>query len=213
MEYPKIHSLWKRDALTNKIIEGEYSRSEFESQKLWRVQEKIDGTNVRITVTSCEGNVHIILYEGRTRKAVLHPKLVAHLQAIDFTPFAKAFPSSQAILFGEGFGAGIQSGGIYRPDRSFILFDIYFQGQWATRDDVSNIAKLLNLETPHDYGLMTQEEIISFVKSKPHGEYGNKKYITEGIIARSEPLVRFNTQSAHPVMWKLKVKDFIKGDK
>jgi hypothetical protein len=207
MEYPKINSLWKRDIDTNAIIEGKYSCPEFESQSKWRVQEKIDGTNVRIYLNDGSVAHAWVEFKGRTNKAVLPDKLIKFLSTIDFSEYHGSGPR---VLFGEGFGAGIQSGGIYRPDISFILFDVYRFGKWAPREEVLDVSFLLGLETPHDYGLMTTEEIISFVKSEPHGNYGNKKYITEGIIARSEPLVRFNTLSANPVMWKLKVKDFNK---
>lgn len=224
MEYPKINSLWKRDMDSNKkfhkLIEGDYACPEFAVQKKWRVQEKIDGTNIRIIIT---GNA--IEYKGRTSDAQLHPKLLDALKAIDFTPFFAEFPDKPAVFFGEGFGAGIQSGGIYRPTMSFILFDVYLSGRWSTREEVSHFAEMLHLETPHDFGLMTEEEIVSFVKSKPRGKYGqdlvstkdlfesnvvikDTGYILEGVIARSEPLVRFNTMHANPVAWKLKVKDF-----
>lgn len=190
--------------------EGGYACPEFAVQKKWRVQEKIDGTNIRIMIFggNCVDSNPSIEFKGRTNKAQLHPKLLAALQAIDFTHFFAAFPGRSAIFFGEGFGAGIQSGGIYRPDMSFILFDVYLSGRWSTREEVSQFAEMLNLETPHDFGLMTEDEIVSFVKSKPRGKYGNGNYILEGVIARSEPLVRFNTMSANPVAWKLKVKDF-----
>lgn len=224
MEYPKIHSLWKRNMDDKKkfhdLIEGDYACPEFAVQKKWRVQEKIDGTNIRIMVSGSS-----IEYKGRTNDAQLHPKLIDALKAIDFTPFLAAFPDKPAVFFGEGFGAGIQTGGIYRPTMSFILFDVYLSGRWSTREEVSQFAEMLHLETPHDFGLMTEDEIVSFVKSKPRGKYGqdlvsNKdlfeanvvikdtSYILEGVIARSEPLVRFNTMHANPVAWKLKVKDF-----
>lgn len=238
MEYPKINSLWKRDMDSNKkfhkLIEGDYACPEFATQKKWRVQEKIDGTNVRIYASGKDCAFPIITYKGRTSNAQLHPKLLDALKAIDFTPFFAEFPDKPAVFFGEGFGAGIQTGGIYRPTISFILFDVYISGRWSTREEVSHFAEMLHLETPHDFGLMTEDEIVSFVKSKPRGRYrqvplsngsdiclayvekDNTKdivftdsdYILEGVIARSEPLVRFNTIHANPVVWKLKVRDF-----
>ena len=190
--------------------EGGYACPEFASQKKWRVQEKIDGTNIRILslCNSAIANSHSVDFMGRTKNAQLHPKLLEMLQTINLEPLNEKFENHNAVLFGEGFGAGIQSGGIYRKDMSFILFDVYMNGRWSTREEVSQFAEMLNLETPHDFGLMTEDEIVSFVKSKPRGKYGNGNYILEGVIARSEPLVRFNTMSANPVAWKLKVKDF-----
>jgi len=48
MEYPKIHSLFKRREEDHSLILGDYSCQEFELIKRWRVEEKIDGTNIRI---------------------------------------------------------------------------------------------------------------------------------------------------------------------
>lgn len=202
MEYPKINSLWKRDNDHN-FIEGEYSCPEFANIKHWNVQEKIDGTNVRIFINKTVNTIQLF---GRTSHAQIPPKLLTWFQNKSFD--LDVIKSENAYLFGEGFGAGIQSGGIYRRDVSFILFDIYMNGRWSTREEVKEIANLLDLETPHDFGIMTQDDIISFVKSKPHGEYGDKKYIIEGVVCRSEPLMRFNNRSANPVTWKLKVRDF-----
>jgi ATP-dependent RNA circularization protein (DNA/RNA ligase family) len=201
MEYPKIHTLWKRGE-DHKIIEGDYSKPEFASIKTWRVQEKIDGTNVRIFI-NCDKGVEI---KGRTNEALLHPKLIKLIEEKHY--YNQTLPIGNMILFGEGFGAGIQKGGIYRKDMSFILFDVYANGRWSTREEVNDIAKLLDLEQPADLGSMTQDDIVSFVKSKPRGRYNNEGYIMEGVVVRSEPLMRYNTQSADPIVWKLKVKDF-----
>lgn len=183
--------------------------------------------------SECSIEIH-----GRTNKAQLNQKLIDFIWNKHFETKLDLFPINgevySTVLFGEGFGAGIQSGGIYRNDISFILFDVYMGGRWSTREEVKHLANLLELETPHDFGMMTQDEIISFIKSKPRGMYGantittpknifiaaagtgiivkpSPNYILEGIVARSEPLVRFNNNQASPVMWKLKVKDF-KGD-
>ncbi|MCK4252786.1 hypothetical protein KAX97_15170, partial [candidate division WOR-3 bacterium] len=52
MNYPKIQTLWKRDTSRNGVImEGEYSREEFENVQYWDISEKIDGMNIRVTHT------------------------------------------------------------------------------------------------------------------------------------------------------------------
>ena len=228
MEYPKIHSLWKRAEGHNFII-GDYSCPEFATQTKWRVQEKIDGTNIRIVIqrfadpqldvlytTLKQGNkisnqICDICLLGKTGNAQIPKGIIDWFQEKHFEITLlqnSIFPIGTTILFGEGFGPKIQSGGIYRKDISFILFDVYMCGRWSTREEVDEIAKLLGLESPCDLGLMKEEEIVAFVCSKPKGFYGDKNYTIEGIVARSEPLVRFNNNQANPVMWKLKVKDF-----
>ncbi len=202
MEYPKINSIWKRDD-NNALIPGDYARPEFAAFKQWRVEEKIDGTNIRVYVQ--DGNIEI---KGRTNKAEIPAPLLAFFARDEFMRALSCFDTRPVQLFGEGFGAGIQSGGIYRPDVAFILFDVYMSNRWSTREEVHETAALLGLDHPADLGMMTEEEIVAFVKSRPKGRYNDNGYPMEGVMVRSQPLMRFNTQSADPVMWKLKVKDF-----
>ncbi len=201
MEYPKINSIWKRDE-THEFIEGDYSCQEFSAFKTWRVEEKIDGTNVRVYIQN--GKIEI---KGKTDNSQLPTKLISFFNQDEFMSKVCCFGQKPVELFGEGFGAGIQLGGIYRPDIAFILFDVYMNGRWGQREEVYDVASKLGLEHPADLGMMTEEEIITFVKSKPKGRYNSNNYTMEGVIARSEPLVRFNDHG-NPVVWKLKVKDF-----
>ena len=202
MEYPKINSLWKRDNAHN-IIENDYARAEFGAFKKWRVEEKIDGTNIRMYVQN--GTIDV---KGRTNKADVPAAVLAFLTREEFLQKLSCFGVNPVILFGEGFGGNIQIGTHYRKDVAFILFDVYMHGKWCSREEVWELAQKLGLDHPADLGMMTEEEIVAFVKSKPTGKYNDTGYPMEGVIARSEPLVRFNEQTADPVMWKLKVKDF-----
>ncbi len=206
MEYPKIHSLFKRDPETHRFLD-EVSCEEFYGHSEWRVEEKIDGMNIRIYIDGPQGIITDI--KGRTDNAMIPPKLLKYFKNNTlFQNYSKIlFLNGPAILFGEGFGADIQSGGIYRKDMAFILFDCYFSDRWSTREEIYHMGPLLGFDTPHDYGIMSISEIIKMIKSKPNGMYGSANYLTEGIIARSHPLVRFNDRSANPVLWKLKVKD------
>jgi hypothetical protein len=198
----KINSLWKRDEAHN-FIENDYSCTEFGAFKKWRVEEKIDGTNIRVYVQNGAINV-----KGRTNKAEVPAEALAFLTREEFLQKLSCFGISPVILFGEGFGGNIQIGKHYRTDVAFILFDVYLNGKWCSREEVCEIAQKLGLDSPADLGIMTEGEIVAFVKSKPTGKYNDFGYPMEGVIARSEPLVRFNELGANPVMWKLKVKDF-----
>ena len=204
MEYPKIHSLYMRDPITNKFT-TEFSKPEFDSEDLWHVEEKIDGMNMRVYID----NGKITDIKGRTDAASIPPKLLKWLGRDELVlKIMEHYNTGPVILFGEGFGAGIQSGGIYRKDQAMILFDCYMGGRWSTRLEILEIAGQLGMEVPAFIGLMTKEEAIKYVKSKPKGFYGDQNYPMEGVMCRSEPLVRYNTRSANPVMFKLKVKDF-----
>ena len=212
MHYPKINSLWKRELDTGRkyLIADEYACEEFKNIKTWRVTEKIDGTNIRIIYR--DGVVSI---RGRTDDAQIPPKLLTFLQANfnDYTmdkhfPRVKdsdAYPS--VILFGEGYGPKIQScGGNYIDSPSFIFFDVHCQGWWLNRDGVADISN--KFEMPHvpDLGLMTQEEIINFVKSKPLSTCSIKEQVMEGIVARTDPMLLFRDKT--PLIFKLKCRDF-----
>jgi hypothetical protein len=207
MEYPKIHSYYKRDPETHKFI-YEVAKKEFEAIRLWRCEEKIDGMNIRVFFKKIDERERIDI-RGRTDDAMIPPKLLAYFKdkEKDLIEKSKEFPSN-FILFGEGFGKGIQSGGYYRKDQAFILFDIYMNERWGTRSEVTHMANLLGFERPKEWAALVQiETIIALLKTKPKSDYSPDAPM-EGVIARSEPLMRFN-QGGDPIMFKLKVKDLL----
>jgi len=221
MKYPKINTLWKRDMENKgKIIEGEYSCPEFKNIKLWRVSEKIHGTNIRIIYK--KGSLSKVLFAGKTDNAIIEPELLEYLEET-FTSekmekalmFKDELPQ-EAVLYGEGYGPKIQKGGgRYRDDASVILFDIKVDEWWLEREDVEDIAKKLKIDLVPDLGLMTEEEIVFLVRNTGYHLKGFKSVISkdktldaEGIVARSYPLVLF--RDGKPLMFKLKQEDFKK---
>jgi len=212
MKYPKINSLWKREEQTKKFIENAYSVPEFTIIKHWLVEEKIDGMNTRIIIEYVDSKTSNMTIKGRTDDAMMPAKLIDYLTNL-FTPEKRQellnfmHAKTKVILFGEGYGPKIQSGGNYRNDIGFILFDIWGGNRWSTREEVKTLADLLNLPTPHTYGMMTEQEIIDLVKSKPNSPTAIRPMQFEGVICRSEPLL-VNNYTRDPVMFKLKCKDF-----
>lgn len=217
MEYPKIHSLYKRDSDTHKFL-PEYAKTEFNLINYWNVQEKIDGMNIRIIFTTIEkldeeNNVILernIFIRGRTDDAMIPQKLLQYFQERekDIIEKAKDLPRS-FVLYGEGFGSGIQKGGSYRKDQAFILFDSYMNMRWGSREEVSFLANLFGFEEPsYIFELQNIPEIISYLKTKPASRY-NPQAPMEGIIARTNPVLRLNQLNGDPLMFKLKVKDLI----
>jgi hypothetical protein len=89
---------------------------------------------------------------------------------------------------------------------SFILFDIWVNGWWLMRLSVREISKRLGIDIVPEIGIMTENEIVEYVKSKPLSNCSMNPQMMEGIIARSEPLVCF--RNGKPVVWKLKCKEF-----
>lgn len=211
MKYPKIQTLWKREEAANKgkIIVGQYSLEEFGLIKRWQVQEKIDGTNIRIHYHMFKGSP-LVEFHGRTDEASIPPKLLAYLQSY-FTherlySVFDVFANPSIMLFGEGYGPKIQNGGNYRSDPGFILFDIAVGDWWLKQEDVKGTAASLNIPYAPMIGMMTEEEIVEYVKSKPLSLCSEKPQVMEGIIARTEPLLLL--RNGERLMFKLKCKDF-----
>lgn len=212
MKYPKINTLWKRDEKNKHvIIPDEYSCEEFANIKAWHVTEKVDGTNVRIFWNGVN-----VRFGGRTDNAQMPTHLLRYLQDTFTVEWMKGvFPDitpdehEEVILFGEGYGAKIQKGGgNYRDDVSFILFDVYIEGWWLNRKSVSDIANKLEIDVVPSLGICSIAQIQAHVQRKPNSTIAQKEKISEGIVARSHPLVLF--RNGTPVMFKLKVSDYEK---
>jgi hypothetical protein len=150
---------------------------------------------------------------GRTDAAQIPCHLLTYLQTLaTWENFDKAFadcagPNFEAYLFGEGYGPKIQScGSNYRKDAAFILFDVVVSRWWLKQEDVASIAEKLGVPSAPDLGVMTESEIVEFVKSKPNSQCSYIPQHMEGVIARSEPLMLF--RKGTPIMWKLKCREF-----
>lgn len=185
-EYHKISGPFKRATSgpnKNKLIAWDWSMPEFEvlSDIPWVFTEKIDGTNIRIIWDGHKPEIR-----GRTDKANLAPDLVKTL--MEMFPeelLEQTFGANPAILFGEGYGAGIQKGGgNYRKDKSFILFDVYIGGWWLMRDKVEDIAKALGIDvvpvrantTLRDMvDIMSRYELVSSISS-------TSIFVAEGVV-------------------------------
>ena len=206
-QYNKIETLFNRDIEGSKrLIEGDY-RSEavkFLKDATWQFTEKIDGTNIRVMWDG-----HKIAYGGRTERASIPAHLMnkrIELFGNDETEqlFEQIFGEREVILFGEGYGVKIQNGGLYRPDVSFILFDVMINGNYQSRECVEMTAKQFNLEIVPILFEGTLDDGVSYVKSKPMSTIG--KAPMEGLVAR--PKVELNDRCGNRLIVKIKVKDF-----
>ena len=146
-KYQKIPGPFKRATEgpnRNKVIVGDFTSEELEylAELNWIWTEKVDGTNVRIFWDG-----HKVSYGGRTDNAQLSVRLITALDAL-FTEelFEQTFGETEVTLYGEGYGAGIQKGGNYRSDVSFVLFDINIGQYYLLRSDVEEIAGAMGLE-------------------------------------------------------------------
>ena len=227
-KYPKIQSLFKRYNSTEdrtrigEWIPGEYSTREFQflQSNHWMWTEKVDGTNVRVSFDSD----HRILIGGKTDAAVMPPGLMEGvykaLKAYDGVYFDRERLSSFSeslstiVIYGEGYGAGIQKvGSEYRADKSFIAYDIFvktgapddiYEGYWLPRPISHAILRAADIPVvPGGYDLaprtsqnicaMTLPGILQFMMRRTgegvsdRSQVGNKdKLFVEGYVGVPE---------------------------
>lgn len=211
MEYHKIETLFERDEkfkVTNKL-----KMPVINTIKEWHVTEKIDGTNIRIML-DVEGKVTV---GGRTDNAqipasllqVLFPMFPAEKMKevfwLDGKPVA-------AVLYGEGYGAGIQKGGgNYNANKSFRLFDVLIDGKWwLDWENTCDVAAKLGIKTAPFLGTWTLEKIVATVRegvgSVVAREEGVPGTMAEGVVGRTvEPL--FDKRGRRLII-KLKTRDY-----
>ena len=208
--YQKIETLLDRDEKTFKVLPGRYRLAEFLLIKEWRVTEKIDGMNIRIHLHS-DGRVE---YHGRTDKAELPLFLVQFLLGqLPSEVVRAAFASdTEAILYGEGYGEKIQSGGNYRLGVSFRLFDVVVLAVgrcwWLSWENIEDVAKKLGVRTvPVLARTASLDEAVTFAlgHSLVAAEERQRQYPREGIVARTDPPLF--TRRGDRLMWKLKQRD------
>ena len=162
-EYPKIYSPWKRHTAgekRNQLAVRSWSSDALQhlaDNEFWWT-EKIDGTNIRV-----HWNGHTVTILGRTANAQLHPDLLKTLQTMFPEELLEdTWKDKTVTLFGEGYGAGIQKGGHYRPDKSFILFDVY-TNYWASPGSVVAIGDTMGVEVVPAAGVGTIADACRWV--------------------------------------------------
>lgn len=206
-EYHKIETLFERDTDgSKKLIPGLWRNEtvKFLAENEWVFTEKIDGTNIRV-----HWDGHKVTFGGRTERAQIPVKLVAFLNETfggetNAQLFEQKFGDMEVTLYGEGYGPGIQSGGAYRSDVSFILFDVLVGNLWLRRESVEAIAAAFGIDAVPVLGKGTLAEAVDIVKKAPKSTIGTAPM--EGIVAR--PAVEVLDRCGKRVIVKIKVRDF-----
>ncbi len=206
-EYHKIETVFARDTEgSKKLLPGIFRNEtvEFLKDNTWVFTEKIDGTNIRV-----HWDGHKVEFGGRTERSQIPAPLVNVLNTIfggseNEELFEQKFGENDVILFGEGYGSGIQKvGSSYRNDVSFILFDVLVNGLYLERESVEDIAKTFGIEVVPIVGEGTLAEGIAYVQTCPKSTIGTADM--EGIVAR--PKVEVNDRLGQRIIVKIKVRD------
>lgn len=210
-EYPKIETIFERDMEGNKkLIVGKFRNPlvEYLKDNEWVFTEKVDGTNIRIV-----WNGHKVQFGGRTDNAQIPSQLLNRLDElfqgnINEELFEQKFGENEVILFGEGYGAGIQKGGgDYIDGKDFILFDVMVGDIFLERENVEDIAKVFGVIAVPIMSAKTIEEAIRLVESVPNSTIGKGIRKIEGVVGT--PKQRICDFRGNRTIVKIKVEDFI----
>lgn len=201
-EYTKIQTAFKRDE-RKVVIPGSWTLPEFAylADKDWTWTEKVDGTNIRLHWDGTK-----ITIGGRTDNAQVPASLVAALGPLtDPALWRGIFPETDDVtVYGEGYGAKIQSGGMYRSDQALIVFDVLVGRWWLTGESIADVAGKLGLETVPPVSVCTPEHAWErIVAGTLRSAWPGARI--EGLVGR--PAVPLFTRSGDRIIMKMKIKD------
>jgi len=187
--------------------------------------EKVDGTNMSIYIIPEIGPVdpnggspkyeYKMEVHGKTTKAQLNDKLLKNIyekwpveKLVEVFTRDGVGPTDTIILYGEGYGAGIQKGGNYiKDDVDFRLFDIQIGKFWLERESLEDIAGRLGMDIVPVIGYFTIDEAIEYVKKGFKSTIAqNKDYDAEGLVLKM-PLGLLKRNGGR-IMTKIKTCDF-----
>ena len=211
MEYPKIKTLYVRDEKTYRLKpELVLTNRVYGIIKTWHFTEKIDGTNIR-----CIWDKGELAFGGRSDKSQVHPDLIRFLyETVTPEKMAMAFPAAagnppmNAIVYGEGYGAGIQKcGGDYAPTKGLLVFDVLVEGKWwMDWEAVCDVAGKLGLPTVPYIGEMTLEQATEMSRVGFPSALNGGKACAEGVVGRTIDTL-YDADSSRLIV-KLKTRDF-----
>jgi len=209
-EYHKIPTVWERDPETKfkTLIEGAWATPELEylHSDHWVFTEKVGGTNIRVM---WDGTA--VAFGGKTDNAQILAHLCNALAALFPTETMRTiFGEKPICLYGEGYGAKIEKGGgNYRPDPSFVLFDVRVGEWWLRRKDVTGVAEKLRIQEVPIMLEGTLMEMVEMVRRGFQSNWGD--FEAEGLVGR--PDVELFARNGNRIITKLKAKDFREEDR
>ena len=111
-------------------------------------------------------------------------------------------------LYGEGYGAGIQSAGYYRKDNSFIGFDVKVDDMYLLRENRDEIFNKLGVDIVPFVGKFTIDEAIEYVKKGFNSNIAEETHLAEGLVLRTP--MGLKTRKGERIIFKVKTCDFNK---
>jgi len=235
-EYHKIETLYERDEKTHRLKPDLILKNRvYGIVNPWVWTEKIDGTNIRVMwqrwvaqcghyimskdqnfCGECGSAVGVladrgrVFFGGKTDNAQIHADLVKWLYAhITADSMAAAFSEDigSAVIYGEGYGPGIQKGGVLLADeKRLIVFDVKIGEWWLSDENMRDVAAKLSLDAVPLIGEMTLAEATEKVRAGFPSLLNGGKAQAEGMVGRPVETL-FDKKGARLIV-KLKTKDF-----
>lgn len=238
-KYPSIETVWKRDAVTNKLAFRSLRAPEVGLVNVWTISEKVNGTNIRVVYTL--GGVEV---RGRTDKAVLPPGgeetvlrcFPSHSDIVRYFEIYREGPLSEdwsVTFYGELYGPGINGGGIYSMGKRFRCFDLKLgEHLWTDDDEMRRVCKELNVPVVPwvgyihvENGYLTRTQCYTEICYLPVMKAHLDVFFPEGSFVAFEemsvqgvqpegivakPVVVLLDKRGDRVMWKLTYREFEK---
>ena len=212
-KYTKIGSPFKKD---DKFLNKE-ELSQYLPKGIWILTEKIDGTNIRIILTKPEEDGTRQIFVG-SRKLLLNKEDKGSkqyfdcIEEINLNKIKEYFKdvNSTVIIYGEGYGAGVQKGSIYSSKKNFRVFDIRIGQAYQDFDYVQKVCidNQLNLvpifgevDLIHYEGCIN--DLNNFENTLIKEGDGGKP---EGLVYKFEPVLL--NKYGERLIFKVKFKDF-----
>lgn len=256
--YQKINTIFCRDENNIIMPNDEFVQPEFEFLRgcKFRCEEKIDGTCVRLEVTSelkyetfieepdakasanPIGVEFTLAYKGKTDNAQMPKNLDKHLKenypeykVLTALGLKKYIPVGEWVehkwvdtnnlpdatkiprvydIYGEGYGAGIQSGGYYCQDQRFIIFDVKVNDLYLGYDSRDEIATNLGCPVVPLIGYFTIDEAIEFVKTGFNSTIAETEHLAEGLVVKTD--CGLKNRRGERIVTKIKTCDFRKWE-
>ena len=187
--------------------------------------EKVDGTNMSIYIIPVLGPIdqnggspkyeYKMEVHGKTEKAQINGKLLENIyrkwpleKLVEVFSKDGIAPTETIILYGEGYGAGIQKGGNYiKDDVDFRLFDVQIGKFWLEREALEDIAFKLSMDIVPVIGYMTIDEAIEYVRVGFKSTIAeNRDYDAEGLVLKMP--FGLLMRNGGRIMTKIKTCDF-----
>jgi hypothetical protein len=218
-KYGKINSPFEKDDKffnTRKLLQ-------YIPKGKWIKMEKIDGTNIRIILNKQDENKDREIFIG-TRNLILNEEdknskyYIDCLKDVNLNKLKEYFKDIKPtiVIYGEGYGKGINKGGGYTQDKNYRIFDIKIGSAYQDFEYVKKVCvdNQLNIVPVISYDCVEvnyEECVLSLNKFENTLINEGEGKLPEGIIYKFEPVIL--NKYGERLIFKVKRKDFIEFKK